>query len=166
MAPALKDLWKDARIAAVLATVALVSACVAPQHSLQQVSAESPSVTYAYSGDDELLQASQNAAAFCRQYTSTPEPARITTTSSGAKSAVFVCNPNPAPVVVPQQAVVVPQPMPAGNLTYSYQSDEELLAASRTADAYCANTGLHGVVSSITPNTDGSKIVTFQCARG
>jgi hypothetical protein len=151
----------------VLATVAVASACVAPQHSLQQVRAENPRVTYAYSNDEGLLRASQEAVTFCSRYNASPGPARITSSSSpDAKSVVFECGPNAAPVVVPQQTVVVPQQQTlAHNLTYSYRTDEELLAAARTAEAYCATSGTHGVVSSIVPNTDGSKTVVFQCAR-
>ena len=167
MAPAVEDSFRAIRIAAALATAAVASACVAPPQSLQQVRAENPSVTYAYSGDEELLRAAQDAVTFCSQYNTRPGPARITASpSTGAKSVVFECGPNAAPAVVPQQTVVVPQPQTvAPNLAYSYRTDEELLAAARTVDAYCANSGSRGVVSSITPNTDGSKTVVFQCAR-
>ena len=164
MASAFQSSWMNVRIGIVLATVALASACAASSnsspHSLQQVRTTGPSVTYDYSGDEALLQAAQNAATFCRQYNSTPGPARITNNpNGGANSVVFECGPNPPPVVVQQQAV-------APNLTYSYRTDEELLAASRTAEAYCANDASHGVVSNITPDTDGSKTVTFKCVRG
>jgi hypothetical protein len=169
MAPAVEDSFRVGRIAVVLATVAVASACVAPQPSLQQVRADNPSVTYAYSNDEDLLRASQEAVTFCSRYNASPGPARITSSSStGAKSVVFECGPNAgATVGVPQQTVVVPrqQQTLAPNLTYSYRTDEELLAAARTAEAYCATSGTHGVVSSIAPNTDGSKTVVFQCAR-
>ncbi len=164
MAPAAHYSWLNARIGIVLAAVAASSCVAAPQsspHSLQQVQAAGPSVTYDYSGDEELLQASQDAGTFCSQYNSAPGPARITNTpTSGLRRVVFECGPaQPPAVVVPQQAL-------GPNLAYSYRTDEELLGASRTAEAYCMKSGLHGVVSNITPNTDGSKTVTFQCARG
>jgi hypothetical protein len=52
-----------------------VASC-APSHSLQQVKTSNPSVTYEYRGDQELLQAQQNAVTFCNQYGSAPRPAR------------------------------------------------------------------------------------------
>jgi hypothetical protein len=160
MAPAFfQDSWGHARIAVVLATVAVVSSCAQPStpaHSLQQVRAENPSVTYAYSGDEELLKAAQNAETFCGQFNSMPGPAKVETDTTGAKSAIFECGLRTAPVVATQPAA-------GPNLSYSYRSDEELLAAARTADNYCANSRTHAVVSTITPNTDGSKTAVFQC---
>jgi hypothetical protein len=159
MTPALQYSWRSVRAAALLGTVALASSCVAPSstHSLQQVRANPPSVTYAYDGDEELLQAEQNALTFCSKYNSTPEPARITSSSNvGTKDVTFECGPNPP-------ATVVTQPVPGPNLTYTYRTDQELLQASRTAEAYCANNGSRQVVSNITTNVDGSKTVVFQC---
>ena len=164
MAPAFQYSRVSMRIGIVLASALLASACVASSsnsspHSLEQVRTTSPSVTYDYGGDEALLQAAQNAATFCSQYNSTPGPARIThNPNGGTNSVVFECGPNPP-------TAVVTQPVAAPNLAYSYRTDEELLAASRTAEAYCANDASHGVVSNITPNTDGSKTVTFKCVR-
>ncbi len=144
--------------AAVLAGVAVASSCVA-SHSLQQVRTSNPSVTYAYSGDQELLQAEQNAVTFCSQYNSTPQPARITTNpNGGSNNVVFECGPNLPAGTLPQQTL-------SPNLTYTYRTDQELLEASRTAEAYCASNGSQRVVSNITANTDGSKTVIFQCTR-
>ena len=163
MAAAFQNSRMNVRIGIVLATAVVASACVASSdsspHSLQQVRTTNPSVTYDYGGDEALLQASQNAATFCSQYNATPGPARIThNPNGGTNSVVFECGPNPP-------TAVVTQPVAAPNLAYSYRTDEELLAASRTAEAYCANDASHGVVSNITPNTDGSKTVTFKCVR-
>ncbi|MGF2004851.1 hypothetical protein ACQUE4_13340, partial [Lactococcus lactis] len=47
----------------VLATVT-VAACASSPHSLEQVEASNPSATYEYRGDQELLQAQQNAVEF------------------------------------------------------------------------------------------------------
>jgi hypothetical protein len=158
MAPASPYSWASVRAAALLAGATVASSCVASSsHSLQQVRASNPSVTYAYSGDEELLQAEQNAVTFCSQYNSTPQPARITSNPNGGSSDVtFECGPNPT-------AAVVAQPVPGPNLTYSYRTDQELLQASRTAEAYCTSNGSRRVVSNITTNVDGSKTVVFQC---
>src|SRR4029450_5026639 len=68
--------WVSMRGVVVLATVAVASC--APSHSLQQVKTSNPSVTYEYRGDQELLQAQQNAVTFCNQYGSAARPARVT----------------------------------------------------------------------------------------
>jgi hypothetical protein len=142
--------------AAVLATVA-VAACTSSSHSLQQVRASNPSVTYEYAGDEELLEAQQNAAAFCGQYQAAALPARLTPGSSGGSNhVVFECDPN-LPAAAPPQEVV------GSDLTYDYRSDQELLDASRSAHAYCTDNGWQQAAPSIRTNTDGSRTVLFHC---
>jgi hypothetical protein len=110
------------RAAVLLASVAVAS-CATP-HSLQQVKTSNPSVTYEYRGDQELLQAQQNAVVFCSQYQSAPRPARFTTDSNGqSNNVVFDCDPSYA-TAAPRQQAFDP------NLTYSYRTDQELLDAS------------------------------------
>jgi len=143
------------RTAVVLATV-VVASC-APSHSLQQVKASNPSVTYEYRGDQELLQAQQNAVTFCNQYQSAPRPARFTSgPNDGSDHVVFECDPSLPAAAPPQQAL-------GSNLTYSYRTDQELLDASRSAQTYCMNSGSQQVVSNIGTTADGSRTVTFQC---
>ena len=143
------------RAAVVLATVAVASC--APSHSLQQVKTSNPSVTYEYRGDQELLQAQQNAVTFCNQYQSAPRPARFTgDASGGGNNVVFECDPNLPAAVSLQQAS-------GPNLTYSYRTDQELLDASRSAQTYCMVNGSQVAVSNISTNTDGSRTVMFQC---
>jgi hypothetical protein len=154
MAISSQFLLANMRAAVVLATAA-VAAC-APSHSLQQVKTSNPSVTYEYRGDQELLQAQQNAVSFCNQYQSAPRPARITTGSDGPNNVVFECDPNLPAAVSPQQAA-------GPNLTYSYRTDQELLDASRSAQTYCMVNGSQVAVSNIGTNADGSRTVMFQC---
>ena len=51
------------------------------------------------------------------------------------------------------------------NLTYNYRTDQDLLDASRNAQAYCMNSGSQQVTSNIVANKDGTRTVTFQCSR-
>ena len=146
------------RAAVVLATAA-VAACELP-HSLQQVKTSNPSVTYEYRGDQELLQAQQNAVTFCNQYGSAPRPARFTTGSNGqSNNVVFECDPN-LRTAAPRQQAFDP------DLTYSYRTDQELLDASWNAQTYCMNNGSQRAVSDIRTDADGSRTVVFQCTRG
>ena len=146
------------RAAVVLATVAVASC--APSHSLQQVKTSNPSVTYEYRGDQELLQAQQNAVTFCNQYQSAPRPARFTSgRNDGSNNVVFECDPNLPTAAPPQQAA-------GPNLTYSYRTDQELLDASRSAQTYCMVNGSQVAISNIGTNQDGSRTVMFQCTPG
>jgi hypothetical protein len=144
--------------AVVLATVAVASC--APSHSLQQVKTSNPSVTYEYRGDQELLQAQQNAVTFCNQYQSAPRPARFTSgPNDGSNNVVFECDPNLPTAAPPVQAA-------GPNLTYSYRTDQELLDASRSAQTYCMVNGSQVAISNIGTNQDGSRTVMFQCTPG
>jgi hypothetical protein len=144
--------------AVVLAIVAVASC--APSHSLQQVKTSNPSVTYEYRGDQELLQAQQNAVTFCNQYQSAPRPARFTSgPNDGSNNVVFECDPNLPTAAPPVQAA-------GPNLTYSYRTDQELLDASRSAQTYCMVNGSQVAISNIGTNQDGSRTVMFQCTPG
>jgi hypothetical protein len=49
------------------------------------------------------------------------------------------------------------------NLSYTYQTDQELVQASQTANAYCLKYGSQPMTSNMVTNSDGTKSVTFQC---
>ena len=126
--------------------------------SPQAVQATNPSVTYNYRTDQELVTANQNAATFCSQYQTAPRTYNITSNSDGTKTVVFEC-------VRTTAALPAPAPVPPAPLTYSYRTDQELVQASQTASAYCAQNGALPMTSRVTTNADGSRTVTFQCAR-
>jgi hypothetical protein len=154
-----QSLLVDMRACAVLAAMAVASCTSSSSpssHSLQQVEASNPTVTYEYAGDEELLEAQQEAVAFCSQYRSTARPARITSGSEGrADNVVFECDPN-LPVTAPPE-------VRGSDLAYSYQNDQELLAAWRNAQTYCTDSGRQQAVPNIRTNSDGSRTVVFQC---
>ena len=131
----------------------LATACVAPYTEPQQVRASNPSVTYKYHNDQELLTVNQTAARFCDQYHAAPRAASFANDPDG-KIVVFECLP-------PTVATTTYNP----NLSYSYQTDPELLNASQNAQAYCMNNGSQQTVSNIVTNANGTHTVTFQCAR-
>ena len=146
---------KAASIAALFAAL-LVPACVAPNSAPQQVKASNPSVTYKYRGDQELLQANQNAMTYCSQYRSAARTKSITDSDDVGKTVVFECDAMP-PVVMTGQPY-------NPNVVYSYRSDQELFDSSRNAEIYCMNNNAtHRAMSTITTNPNGTKSVTFQC---
>jgi hypothetical protein len=147
----------DLRAAVALATVAIASCTSSSSHELQQVEASNPSVTYEYLGDEELLQAQQNAVVFCSQYESTARPARITSGADGrSNTVIFECDPN-LPTTAPPE-------VRGSDLAYNYQSDQELLQASRNAHTYCTDNGWQQAVPTVRTNTDGSRTVVFHCS--
>ena len=52
-----------------------------------------PSQSYTYRTDQELVQASQTASAYCPQYSSQPMTSSIVTNSDGTKTVTFQCGP-------------------------------------------------------------------------
>jgi hypothetical protein len=143
-------------VLAALAVASCTSASSPSSHSLQQVEATNPTVTYEYVGDAELLEAQQNAVVFCSQYQSTPRPARITRGSGGgSNNVVFECDPN--------LPVTAPPVVTGSDLAYSYRNDQELLAAWRNAETYCTGSGRQQAVPDIRTNPDGTRTVVFHC---
>jgi hypothetical protein len=141
-----------------VAAAGTLTACVG-SGGPRQVRAENPNVTYTYRTDQDLVQASQKAAAYCAQYQSVQRTARISNNADGTNTVVFDCVKTtaagtPAPTAVP--APVTP------GMTYTYRTDQELLDASRNAEAYCMRYGAP-MTSSIITNPNGTKTVTFQC---
>ena len=124
------------------------------------VQASTPTVTYNYRTDAELLQANQNAITYCGQYQTTPRTGTITNNADGSRTVVFDC-------VGPVVASTGPTPVPVvpPGMRYVYRTDQDLVQASQNASAYCARTGATPMTSSIVTNADGSRTVVFQCSR-
>lgn len=132
-----------------------LAACVPTPSSQQPVQSTTPSVTYNYRTDQELVTANQNATTFCSQYQTAPRTATLTNNSDGSKTVVFEC-----------VRTALPAPAPVNpNLSYSYRTDQELVQASQTASAYCLQNGSLPMTSRVSNNVDGSRTVTFQCTR-
>ena len=130
-----------------------VAACAQWPSSQQPVQASNPSVTYNYRTDQELLKANQNATTYCGQYQTAPRTAGLTNNADGSKTVVFEC----VRTALSAAAPVNP------NLSYTYRTDQELVQASQTANAYCLKYGSQPMTSQVVTNSDGTKTVTFQC---
>ena len=131
-----------------------------PTTTSQPVQASSPSVTYNYRTDQELLRANQNATTYCAQYQTAPRTGAVTNNADGTRTVVFDC--------VRTAAVPMPAPAPVPinpNLSYNYRTDQELVLASQNAGAYCQRYSAQPMTSTVMGNTDGSRTVTFACAR-
>ncbi len=142
-------------------TMAGATACAQPVTTSTApvaVQASTPTVTYNYRTDAELLQANQNAITYCGQYQTTPRTGAITNNADGSRTVVFDC-------VGPVVASTAPVPVVPAGMRYSYRTDQDLVAASQNASAYCARTGALPITSNIITNADGSRTVVFQCSR-
>ena len=140
---------------AMLGAALFVAACTQPNMAPQQVQASNPTVTYKYRGDQELLQAQQNAMSFCSQYRSIAQTLSIADTSDGNKVVVFQC--------ASMAADAVPAQPLDSNLTYNYRTDQELLDASRNAEIYCRTNRSQRAISTGVSYAGGFKTATFQC---
>ncbi len=142
------NVWAVALLAA-----GAVASCAPLPSSQQPVQSSNPSVTYNYRTDQELVQANQNATAYCSQYQTTPRTANITNNPDGSKAVVFEC-----------VRTAFPSPPPAApSQSYTYRTDQELVPASQSAGAYCQKYGSQPMTSSIVTNSGGTRTVTFQC---
>ena len=152
--PSWRTMKRNVIAAAVSAGLGLASC--APQYSAPvQVQANNPSVTYKYHGDNELVQANQNAATFCNRYQAVPRTVNFGTDPDGSRVVVFEC--------VQSSQTQEPVSQVNSKLTYNYRTDQELLNASRKAQAYCMDNGSPKVMSKIANNMNGTKTVTFKC---
>lgn len=154
--------WK-AGISPVLASGALLAlfACTPYYEEPVAVQQSNPTVTYNYTGDQELIAANQKASAHCTRYSAVAQTVNLSDNADGTKSVTFEC--------VPTAQAVEPTFSPSSNMSYTVDSDQELLQASRVADTYCANQGQRAVASSISPSGAsgiGTRTVTFQCVPG
>src|SRR5258708_3886607 len=134
----------------------LLLAAGAPQHSAPtQTESTTPSVTYSYRGDEELVQANDKAMAYCSQYRATPTTGKIDTESDGSKSVTFHCVAT-APSVATTQVYNPDYP-------YVYHTDEDLLGMAQSADMYCSNNGSHRAVRNTRTDSTGARTITFRC---
>lgn len=146
-----------AALASILVAAGGLAACA--EVSPEQVHSSNPSVTYNYNTDQQLLQAKQKAATFCRRYQSTaPGLGAITKNPDGTKRVSFEC----VPVAAMPPMTAMATPPAAAPFTYTYHTGPELLMGSQDAQAYCFKYGEHSRAT-ITTNPDGSKTAAFQC---
>ena len=143
-----------------LVLVGLVAACEQTS-SPRQVQASNPTVTYKYRNDRDLMEANQRAATFCSQYQSVPRTMSIGNGGDGDRIAVFECVQSGSTAALVPQTTLAPV---GSSMTYTYRTDRELLDASRSAQAYCANRGSPQVISNVITNPNGTRTVTFQCS--
>jgi hypothetical protein len=109
------------RAAAVMLGVTLAS-CAGFRQPAVQTSASKPTVSYVYSDDQGLLEATRQAESYCAQYSAWPRSSDIVTQSDG-RHVTFFCD-QPRTVTSAPTTVVVP---PAQQVvSYPYRDDRGL----------------------------------------
>jgi len=141
-------------------------ACAPVDTPPQEVSSSKPSVTYKYDSDKDLYEADQRASAYCAKYNLVPNATEFTSLQNGEKEVRYDCLAASAPAFT---AVAAPAPtapaLAKPALSYMYQTDRELLTASRNARVYCMNNGMQSTVANTTTNPNGTKTIFFQCVQ-
>jgi hypothetical protein len=162
----MKSPRQTARVAARLCTAAIaagaLAACAAYPRPAEQVSATKPTITYAYSDDAGLVDATRKAEAYCTTYNSWPRTSDIFSKPEGGRNVTFVCD-RPRAGTVASTSVGVPPPQPTVN--YTYRDDRGLIEATNQANRYCAGFSAHARSTLVTSNVDGSKTMSFECVR-
>lgn len=146
-------------IAALFATVAL-DACSDRPRPAVQTSASRPTVSYVYSDDDGLLDATHKAESYCARYDAWPSPLGFDK-ESGERHVTFACD-QPRTAAQSSTTVVVPSSAP---LTYPYRDDRGLVDAINEAQRYCLGLNASARSTRVITNSDGSRTVAFECDR-
>jgi hypothetical protein len=148
------------RTTAVILGVSLAS-CVAFRQPAVQTSASKPTVSYVYSDDQGLLEATRQAERYCAQYSAWPTSSDIVTQSDG-RHVTFFCD-QPRTVTSAPTTVVVP---PAQQVvSYPYRDDRGLIDAANQAQRYCLGFNANARSTVVINNADGSRTLTFECVR-
>jgi hypothetical protein len=148
------------RAAAVMLGVTLAS-CAGFRQPAVQTSASKPTVSYVYSDDQGLLEATRQAESYCAQYSAWPRSSDIVTQSDG-RHVTFFCD-QPRTVTSAPTTVVVP---PAQQVvSYPYRDDRGLIDAANQAQRYCMGFNANARSTVVVNNADGSRTLTFECVR-
>jgi hypothetical protein len=139
----------------VILLVATALASCATSRPAVQTSSSKPTVSYVY-GD-----ATRKAETYCAQYGAWPSTAGFDSRSDG-RHITFACD-QPRTSAPAGSTVVVP-PAPAV-LNYSYRDDRSLIDAINQAQRYCMGSNASARSTRVTNNLDGSRTVSFECAR-
>lgn len=145
-----------------IAFVAVAVAACGPIRSERAVPIETddPSVTYEYTDDEGLIDASFQAEEYCRQFNSWPSTSRVENTRGRGGLVTFHCDRQRSSEVAAQSS---PQP-PNTTVTYSYHDDHTLIDATAQAQRHCASQGAYARSSTVT-NRGGTRTVVFECVQ-
>jgi len=138
---------------------ATLASCTGFRQPAVQTNASKPTVSYVYSDDQGLVEATRQAESYCAQYSAWPRSSDIVTESDG-RHVTFFCD-QPRTVVSAPATVVVP---PAQQVTsYPYRDDRGLIEAANQAQQYCNGFNANARSTVVVNNADGSRTLRFEC---
>lgn len=139
---------------------AALAACVGPAGRAQAVHEEAPSVTYKFTDDDGLVDATIKAEAYCRDYNAWPTNTGMRRDAGGASEVTFVCDQDRTTSHAGAQRRSLP-----GDVTvdYTYRDEQALVDATTQAQRHCARYGAEARSQTVTTAADGTRTITFEC---
>jgi hypothetical protein len=144
-----------------LVLAATLASCAGFRQPAVQTNASKPTVSYVYSDDQGLVEATRQAESYCAQYSAWPTSSDIVAQSDG-RHVTFFCD-QPRTVTSAPTTVVVP---PAQQVvSYPYRDDRGLIEAANQAQRYCMGFNANARSTVVVNNADGSRTLTFECAR-
>lgn len=134
---------------AAIFAAALIGGCVSGSHV---VDSTRPSVTYHFSNDRDLVEATSKARAYCQDYNAWPRTAGI---DEDGDEVTFVCD---------RTAAYDPEPgWTDRHVSFSFASHHDLVEATARAESYCRRYDAEPGDLNIHVNPDGSRTATFEC---
>jgi hypothetical protein len=159
------DLRPTGRIllcATVLAAGAAIAGCATSSGRAEPVAANPPSVTYKYSDEQGLIDASLKAEAFCRDFNSWPTAAGTHFARDGSGEVTFICDQDRAETL----AGTRPRSLPSNpTVEYTYRDEQELIEATARAQRHCAAFGAEARSTTVRAGAGSTGRVEFECVR-
>jgi hypothetical protein len=134
----------------------LVASCGSTSGRAERIQESLPSVTYSYTDDEGLVDATMQAEAYCRQFNALPR-----TTSDEDGNVTFACDPTRLAHTGNQTLSLPPNP----TVSYTYRDEQTLADARSEAQSHCAGVGAHARPSTVTTGMDGTRTIVFECVR-
>jgi hypothetical protein len=153
-----------------LVSAVSLAACGTHRTEPQAISATKPSITYSYTDDQGLVEATRKAETYCVTYNAWPRTADIYNKPEGGRNVSFVCDQPRTASVAPGVAsssvgVPVTSAPPQPYVNYTYRDDRGLVEATSMAARYCAGFNAQARSTLVQNNVDGSKTMSFECVR-
>ena len=144
-------------LAAALGVV--VVACAPTRDGARQIDEDEPRVTYQYSDNEDLMDASFQAEAYCRQFNAWPEIEEVEQGRGTSGEVTFTCN-REQQRETPRTHTLPRDPA----LSYNYHDQQSLIEATMKAQRHCARYGAEA--RSIAGGMDDQRqAVAFECVR-
>jgi hypothetical protein len=139
---------------------AALAACAGPAGRAQPVQESAPSVTYKFTDDEGLVDATVKAEAYCREYNALPTTSVIRQAPDGAREVVFVCDQARAVAFADTRTM---HRTATPTVQYTYRDERTLIEATTEAQRHCAALGAEARSHTVSTGPAGTRTVVFEC---